>query len=246
MLRRSFFTAAFAALLSTTALAADLPVLKKAVAPGYPYNGSGLIFGIGTELGVTNASIADPNAGTSLYAAGADLNINFGWQGTIFGGSNWFVTDVKLAYQNLGGTQLCGINGATCGVSSRFDVEERLLVGFPIMAILSVLPSWGNLFPTLPTPPPGTITTNSHPYLGFGLHESPINARVSDPALGTMSTMSWQIQPAVIIGMKNPWTSGLVVNTWAEYSFANTSFALGGGAVANQGSAARVGVSFEY
>jgi hypothetical protein len=232
----------------TSASAADLLVKAKVPAyVGYPYLGSGLYFGVGTEAAVANATASDPNAGTSLYAAGADLHAVLGYQGTLLGGSNWWAGDVKIAYQNLGGTQLCGINGTICSVSSKFDIEERVMVGFPIALIAGLIPSFGNLFPTLPSLPNGVVSTSSHPYLGFGLHETPVQGRVSDPSLGTMTSTSWQIQPAIIIGMKNQWTQGLVINTWAEYSFANTSFALGGGnAVANQGSAARVGVTFEY
>ncbi len=242
-MRRSMLTLT-AALMSTTAMAADFPVKARVVAPGYPYLGSGFYFGIGTEGVVANATAAAPGAGTNLYAAGADLNAAIGYQGSIGGGSNWYAAELKLAYQNLGGSQLCGV-GSVCTVASKFDVEERFLIGFPVAAVLALLPSWGSIFPALPAQPPGVVTSASHPYLGLGLHESPVVGTVAMPG-ATMSATAWQVQPAVIVGMKNQWTAGLVVDTWAEYSFANTSFSLGGGAAANQGSTARVGLSFQY
>ena len=234
------------AMLAAPAHAADLAIAKALgpVVPGYPYAGSGLIFGLGTEGAVANATAAAPGASTSLYAAGADINFNIGYQGTIGGGSNWWVADVKVAYQNLGGTQLCSVTGTMCSVGSKFDVEERFLIGFPISTVLALLPAWGNIFPALPLQPAGVVTNASHPYVGIGLHESPVTGSV-----GSISGSSVTFQPAMIVGMKNQWTQGLVVNTWAEYSFANTSFGFGNGnktAIANQGATARVGVSFEY
>ena len=245
-MRRTMLLAGLAlALMPAVAGAADLPVpvLKApAAVPGYPYAGAGLIFGLGTEGAVANATAAAPGASTSLYAAGADINFNIGYQGTLGGGSNWWVGDVKVAYQNLGGTEVCGIGGTICSVNSKFDVEERFLIGFPVSTVLAILPAFGNIFPALPAQPAGVVTNASHPYVGVGLHESPVSGSV-----GGIGGKSVAFQPAMIVGMKNQWTAGLVVNTWAEYSFANTSFSLGNGiGSANQGATARVGVSFEY
>jgi hypothetical protein len=243
-MKRTLVAAALLAL-AGNAWASDLPIPKKAPAwVGYPYTQSGVYVGLGALGEVASAKITGADIGTSLYSAGAALSGTIGYQGQLFGGSNWWAAENIVSWTNIGGTVTCAV-GVPCSIGSQFGVEQRLLFGFPIMAMLSVLPNWGSLFPALPPLPNGVVSTSSHPYVMAGLHEDDVSA-----AFGLMTGRAWQITPAVGVGMLNQWTNGLVIDTWVEHSFGNTSFGLGpsglGLASANQGSKTIAGVTVKY
>jgi hypothetical protein len=117
-------------------------------------------------------------------------------------------------------------------VSSKWGFEERALLGFPIQQVLAVLPNLGNLFPALPPLPGGVMATSTvaHPYLYVGLREDDISA-----AYMQASATAWKIQPVVGMGIRNQWTNGLVVDTSAGCTFANTGLTMGGPANASVG-----------
>jgi hypothetical protein len=241
--------AAVLGLAAGEAYAADLaaqtpaPVFVKAPAtPGYPYQGSGIYFGVGAIGEVANASIAAQGAGTNLYSAGAALEGVIGYQWAL-GSTNWMALEASASYTNLGNTQVCAA-GVSCTVSNNWGFEQRVLFGFPITAVLAVLPNLNNIFPTLPTPPAGTVTTGNHPYLMAGIHEDDTSA-----TYGLGIGQAWTVRPAIGIGILSQWTQGLVVDVRAEYSFANSSFGIGpGGAMANvnQGSKTLTAITFKY
>lgn len=247
---RTLFLALAAALSLTgtnlapqAAFAADLPVKAPPnLMTGYPYAGNGFYAGIGVVGAVMSANVGDASSGTGLYSAGAALDLSAGYQFTM--GGNWYALEGSAQYTNMGGSVACGTL-TNCSVTSRWGFEQRALIGFPIMTVLSVMPNLGNFFPGLPALPGGVnaATGNTHPYLFAGLREDDISA-----SIGLANAHAWKIQPIVGIGLRQQWTQGLVVDTSANCTFANTGISIGGvnNASANFGRDCRVAMRFLY
>jgi hypothetical protein len=185
------------ALLSAPAYAADLPV-KAPVAPllaGYPYQGSGLYGGVGAVAGVLSADVGGNTGGTSLFSAGASLDLTAGYQFTR--GGNWYALEASVQYTNMGGAVACPAPELNCSISSKWGFEQRGLIGFPIQTVLSVMPNLGNFFPALPALPGGVnaSTTNTHPYVFAGIREDDVSAE-----FGIARAQTWKIQP--VAGLK--------------------------------------------
>lgn len=215
------------ALLSIVGLARAADVSLPVKAPpnllaGYPYQGSGFYAGIGVAGEVLSASLATPaSGGTGLYSAGAALDLTAGYQ---FGlGGNWYAVEASAQYTNVGGSVVCTGN-VPCSVGSRWGFEQKVLAGFPVNLVLNALPNLGNFFPALPALPGGinASTTTSHPYLMVGVREDDISV-----AYGIEAMKAWKVQPIVGMGLRQQWTQGLVVDTSASCTFANTGFTVG-------------------
>lgn len=244
MFRKSCLVAALAAvalLSAAPARAADLPTKAPPAAfAGFPYNASGFYAGIGAVASVLSSNVGDATNGTALYSAGAALDVTAGYQ--FLAAGTWFAVEGSVQYTNMGGAVACGV-ATSCSVTSRWGFEQRALVGFPIQTVLSVMPNLGNFFPGLPALPGGVnaASGNSHPYIFVGLREDDVTA-----AIGLASSKVWKIQPEAGIGLRQQWTQGLVVDTSAGCTFANTGLALGGGASATFGRDCRAKISFLY
>jgi hypothetical protein len=72
--------------------------------------------------------------------------------------------------------------------------------------------------------------------------------RASMRSIRTSFKSSWQLTPAIGVGMINQWTGGLVVDTRVEYEFPNSSFTFGpfGALAANKGATVLGHVVFKY
>lgn len=225
------------------AIAADLPAKAPPLlpaTPGYPYTGSGLYAGIGVVGDVANSSVA----GTGMFAAGAGLDLTAGYQWGL--GTNWFAAEASVQYTNLGASALTNVNGVATAIAAKWGFEERVLWGFPLTNVLAVLPNLSTVFPALPALPGDVvpISTTSHPYLYVGLREDDVSA-----SLALAQGQAWQVQPVLGAGLRQQWTQGLVVDTSAGCSFANTGFTVGPsglGTGANLGSTCRAAVRFLY
>ena len=211
-----------AALAFSSALAADLPVkVRPNVLAGFPYNGSGFYAGLGAVGAVLSADVGANTGGSSIFSAGAAVDLTAGYQFTT--GTNWYAFEASAQYTNMGGSVACP--GDSCSVSSKWGFEQRGLIGFPIQQVLSVLPNLGTLFPGLP-PLPGGVnasTTNTHPYIFAGIREDDVSA-----AFGIARAQTWKIQPVVGLGLRSQWTNGLVADTSVGCTFADTGLQLGG------------------
>lgn len=222
MLNKTLLAAAIAGAACLSAQAADIKLPTKApiIAAGYPYQGSGFYAGIGAVGAVLSADIGGNRGGASLYSAGAALDLTAGYQFTT--GRNWYAIEASAQYTNMGGSVAC-TGDIPCSVSSKWGFEQRALIGFPIETVLSVMPNLGTFFPGLPALPGGVNAASgtSHPYLFAGLREDDVSA-----AYGLERARTWKIQPVVGIGLRQQWTSGLVVDTSAGCTFANTGLAI--------------------
>lgn len=209
---------------------------------GFPYSTSGFYGGLGAVASVLSASVGGDNGGTSLYSAGAALDLTAGYQFVV--GGNWYAIEGSAQYTNMGGAVACS-GGVSCVISSRWGFEQRGLIGFPIQTVLSVMPNLNNFFPGLPALPGGVTATSTanHPYVFAGLREDDISA-----AYGLTSAQTWKIQPVVGVGIRQQWTNGLVVDTSAGCTFANTGIQIGGpaNASATYGRDCRAALRFLY
>lgn len=220
-MKRLLLIAALAAsALLSPALAADLPIkAPKILAAGYPYQGSGFYAGIGAVGAVLSADVGANTGGSSIFSAGAAIDLTAGYQFTT--GTNWYAFEASAQYTNMGGSVACGVNA--CSVSSKWGFEQRGLIGFPIQQVLSVLPNFGTLFPGLPPLPNGVTTTSSHPYVFVGIREDDRSAMFA-----LAQAQVWTIQPVVGMGLRSQWTNGLVADTSVGCTFADTGLQLGG------------------
>lgn len=228
-------------LIATPAIAADLPVKAPPVQfTGYPYNGSGFYGGIGAVGEILSADLGSAAGSNSVYSAGAALDVTVGYQRGLK--STWIAIEASAQYTNIGGSVTCAA-GTPCALGSKWGFEQRGLIGFPIDLIAGLLPNFGSIFPTLPALPNGVVTTSSHPYIYAGLREDDISA-----VYGVASAQVWKIQPVLGIGLREQWKAGLVVDTSAGCTFANTGLTIGGplGATATLGRDCRAAVRFLF
>lgn len=250
-MKRILTLATLAALSAYSALmgfahAADLPVkAPPSILAGYPA-GNGFYGGIGAVAEASNSSVAGVNGSANVISAGAGLNITAGYQWALPGNTastpSWVALEGDFTYtpSMLGGQALCS-PGNICSVNTQFSFEQRLLWGFPITQALSVLPNFGNFFPTF-SPLPAGVTGTSHPYIGALLREKDVSASYM-LANGT----AWQVQPGLIIGVRQQWTNGLVWDTSMGCTLGGTGLSFGEpGTKATLGSDCRGAVRLLY
>lgn len=213
---------AAASLLGAPAIGADLPVkAPRLLAAGFPYQGSGFYAGIGAVGAVLSADVGANTGGSSVFSAGAAIDLTAGYQITT--GNNWYAFEASAQYTNMGGAVACGT--VNCSVSTKWGFEQRALIGFPIQQVLSVLPNLSAAFPGLP-PLPGGVnasTTNTHPYVFVGIREDDRSA-----IFALQSAQVWTIQPVAGLGIRQQWTNGLVADTSVGCTFTDTGLQLGG------------------
>lgn len=226
----------FAALLALFVVPAHAQIVTKSAPPlaAYPYNTSGIYYGIGALGQGAIANIAGANA----VALGAALNgvVGYQWRG----GLDFMAVEASAYWTNLGASASCPL-GTSCSVDSNVGLEQRFKLGFPYTAVSNLLPNFGAVFPGLPVISVQTTGTQ-HPYLMAGVHEDDVSSQ-----FGLSTGRAWQVQPVFGAGILGQWTQGLVVDMWAEASISNVGFDLvNGGLVtgkANIGTVYRAGVS---
>ena len=247
MNRKVFILCSALALVASGAGAADLPlpILKAPAQVGYP-TGRGCYAGLGAAAEVAKASVNSVDTGgTSLYGAGAAIDVAFGCSFSIIG--TWAAIEGDASYTNLGGTQLCAA-GVACTIGKTWGFSQGVLVGFPWTNIMGYLPGLGSWFGSGPPALPGGVTaTSSKPYIGAWLHEDDVSASINLTA-----GRAWQLTPSIGIGAIN-WIAcdtctakGLVLDTRIEYEFNNSSFGVGLGGAATRGSAVITKAIFKY
>ena len=215
----------------------------KAAPLGYPaVTGSGFYFGLGAEAEVANSSVASSTFGSSLYSAGASIEMVTGYQFKFRG--DWVALEAGATYTNLGNTATCA-PGVSCGVGSTWGFNQGVLVGFPWTYVFSYLPNLTAIFGTSPAVPlpAGVAPTSGAPYVSLMVHEKDVSASIAGNA-----GSAWQVSPAIGLGTINFLPNGLVLDTRLEYSFANSSFSFGPNAasVANKGSSMMAHAIFKF
>lgn len=226
-----FLIAAGAALLSTAALAADLPVaaINKAIS-GYPAK-CGFYYGIGT--GGSAGAVSGAVVGTQIVQG--ELDALVGYTCPFMTSSFWFV-EGSVGMNNINGS----VNGLA--MSGPLVLQQRIGVGSPANALFNPFGSSLSL-PSLPALPAGVVASNANPYLFAGLVEQDVATQI-----GLMGNQhQWLIAPEIGIGMLTRLSNGVVVDTWAGWQMNSQSFCPGGAGngCAKLGNTGRVGVSFK-
>lgn len=220
---------------------APAPVYKAPSYAGYP-TGSGFYGGIGAEADVANSSVA----GTSLYSAGAAVDLVVGYQFRL--GGNWAAIEAGVTYSGLSGSQVCSIGTATCSIASNWAFSQGVLFGFPWTNVLAYLPNLTAIFGTSPLPAPAGApapTGPALPYIGLFVDEAQSSATIASLTGGASGT-AWQLTPALALGTINMLPNGVVGDYRLKYEFANSSFNLAGGGVATRGSALTAQALFKF
>lgn len=221
-MRKPFAFLAAAALLvaAVPAFAADMAV-KALPAPtlaGYPYNQSGLYYGVGADATAQNASVAN----TGVLSAGAGIDAIVGWQWK--GGLDFIAIETIFTYTNLGNSAACAtvVGTTSCSMSSQFEIDPRIKFGFPIAAVQQILPNLSAVFPALPALPANFVPLNQHPYIFAGMPIRDVSANY-----GLSNGKEWTVQGEAGVGILNQWTNGIAVDISAGATIGNAGFTVG-------------------
>jgi hypothetical protein len=180
-MRRFYAVIGALALLSSTAMAADLPrPVFKASPPSV--NGAGWYCGVGTEADVAQSNVTGTNlfatslATGGLTATGGSLNAACGY---VSGNPlRWWRAQLEGGWSNIQGTNAVAPTGTSSGASEfiaqRWHSSQEFDVGFElIQRIISAVPNLSNVvnWPVF-TPPTPTVPVGSPlEYVGVGLRE---------------------------------------------------------------------------
>lgn len=208
---KKLLLAAVAALISFPALAADLPTKAPAVPipQAYPYQSSGLFFGLYTEggggsvtanaPGVNPASLATTDAGL-----GATLGYAFGQRGSSFG----YTLEADAGFTNFNG------NNAGFALSGPLSFEQRFVVWTPFSSIQALLPNLPNIFgtvPPFPILPAGVTASNMQTGLAFGVKEKDISLSFA----GVQANKEWIVEPVFKVMMMEQLSNSTAIRAWA-------------------------------
>lgn len=218
---RRIVLAAMAALFCGPAMAADLPV-KTAVAPkgffGLPYAGSGWYIGLeaGGGAGSANVSGVPGVNNAALVTSQGLVGVIAGYSSDMSNGQRYWFAEGDVGWNNF--------NGNTAGFSFTGPVTMQFLagIGAPASQILSVLPTFGLVAPTLPNIA-GAVQTNPHVYFAGGVDISDISAN-----FGSVGQNNWQFSPLVAIGIEATLSTGGVIGARIEDVITQSSVCVGG------------------
>jgi hypothetical protein len=239
---RRFIVAFLLAMLPISAFAADLslkaPASTNPLFTGYPYNGSGFYWGIGSMVSGESPTI-NGTVATSLEAFGGSLGGIVGYQ---WGhGSVAYAVEAGAYWQNLGGASICTAD-AVCRVNSNFELVQKAKAMTPLSNLTSLLPAFGNVAqPAFPVLPAGITIQTMHAYIMVTLHESDISS-----SIGAATAREWQVRPGFGVGTIAQLSNSAALDVFAEYLPPTGAFnvgTVGGTMTANTGAKYVVGTS---
>jgi len=228
------------------ALGADLAVkaINKALTPvipsAYPYQSSGLFFGVYTE-GSGGSATATPAPGisaASLTTTDAGLGITLGYA--------WGSKGSNVAYSLEGDFGFTNFNGNNAGLALQgpLDFEQRFVVWTPTNYIAQLLPqSVQNAFGTLPpfaALQPGVTASNLQSGLAFGVEERDVSLSFA----GLSANKEWLVEPVVKLLAMEQLSNGMALRAWAGVAIPTQGHIFGPipGSVATLGPQYKVGV----
>ncbi len=206
-----------ALIISQQAMAADLPVKATPSSPffstTYPYQTSGLFFGLYTagSAGSVNATV--PGVSTnSLTTTTGEIG------GTI--GYAWGQKTSTVSYtleQDIG---ITNFNGASQGLALQgpLSLETRVTVFTPFSNLQNLLPSFPNLFGTVPPfSPVPTGVTQCCLQVGFagGVKLKDISANF----VGVQTNKIWEVEPIIRAVAMEQLSNGTALYAYAEAAF---------------------------
>ena len=199
-----------AALVAGPAFAADLPIKAAPLIPvAYPYQSSGLFFGIYTEGGGGSVSATVPGVGAaSLTTTDAAFGATIGYA--------WGQRNSPIAYSLEGDFGFTNFNGNNAGfaLSGPLSFEQRFVVFTPWTNLASMLPNFPNIFGTVPPFPalqPGVTASNLQMGLSIGVKEKDI----STSFVGVESNRVWRVEPVIKLIAMEQLSNGTALRAWA-------------------------------
>lgn len=231
-MKRMIFAAAAAALLSSAAIAADLPT-KAPINYAYPTTKCGLYYGVNTA----GSTAAVENAAIGTQTVQGAIGLVLGYTCPV-GGGYWFV-DGMFDFANLNGST----NGLALSGPAQF--EQRFGFGAPVPLILGLIPGLAtlqNAVPSLIPLPAGYSVVTSSPYLFTSIHEDDTGV-----ANGFAANKAYLISAGFGIGTKTRLTNGVVFDPFAEYVLPSSQLCVGiAGGCFKRGPGVRVGAALEF
>jgi hypothetical protein len=175
----------------------------------YPYQSSGIFFGIYTAGtgGSVNATV--PGVGSSsLTTTTGEIG------GTV--GYAWGQKGSPIAYTLEGDFGLTNFNGSQAGLSLQgpLSFEQRFTIFMPLSNIMNALPN----LPTIGTVPPfaplqpGVTASNIQSGLGFGIKEKDISASFQ----GIGANKIWRVEPVIRLVALEQLSNGTALYAYAE------------------------------
>jgi hypothetical protein len=234
--------AAFGLLGATSAYAADnLPsVITKAPAipTAYPYQSSGLFFGLYTEGGAGSVSATAPGVNpASLTTTDAGLGVTVGYAFGQKGSQFAYTTEADFGVTNFNG------NNAGFALQGPLAFEQRFVVWTPFSNLQSLLPNFPNIFGTVPPFPalqPNVTASNLQTGLAFGVREEDVSLSFA----GLTANKEWLVEPVIKLMAMEQLSNGTALRAWAGVAIPTQGHFIGPvpGSTATQGPKALVGV----
>ncbi len=216
-----------AALCSTSAFAADIPV--KAVPKlsiAYPTN-QGFYFGIGTMGGGGSVGLTSSIPGVNSNSV---ITNDISVSGIL--GYAWNVPGSQLFVAAEGWFGWTNFNGSAPGFSftGPATFTQRVMIGAPLSDIAALFPTWNLTIPPFPVLPNGQAATNIKPYVAGHFVEEDATIDI----LGVGSNKDWRFKPGISIGMLGQLTSGSVVDVAFVTEFPQKGICTGIGTIHGQ------------
>lgn len=222
MFKRSFvLAAALAAILVTPAIAADISTkAPKAfgLTDAYPYQSSGLFFGVFTEGAGGSVAATVPGVGpssltTTTGAIGGTLGYAWGRKGS------------AIAYSIEGDFAFTNFNGNNTGLALQGPLmfEQRFVVFAPWANLMNLVPNLtGGLFggasvPPFPGLPAGVTASNLQMGIAAGVREKDISTSFA----GLNANKVWRVEPVIKLIAMEQLSNGTAVRAWVGVGLAD-------------------------
>lgn len=215
-MKRLILAASAAALISTAAIAADLPVKAPPASAwslgSYPTL-NGVIVGLYTEGGGSSVVASVPGVpAASLTTTTAAIGLTLGYMWTPGRSPVTFSFENDVCAQNFNGNQAgFSVQGPIC-------LEQRVMAFAPWEKLLAAVPSIPNPFASISpfTFQPGvTPKGNAMAGIGFGFYERDISTAFQ----GVQSGKVWRVDPEVVFMHVQPLSNGTALRGGLKIDF---------------------------
>lgn len=218
--------AAALAVLSSAAMAADMPV-KAAKVPPLPlfYGGSGFYWGV--EVGATQTKLGGTaGTGVNVYSAGGTLSFTAGWTRAV-GADRWMAVEASGTGSNADAS-VVDAAGAAINVKRKYSFDITGMYGAPASVLAGIFSNADVAFGGLPMSPCGgtlaCIASNVHPFILAGLRYGRTTSDISlVPGLAALEESHNKLRAKAGVGTLVQVTNSTVWRTTADWTFGTQS-----------------------
>jgi hypothetical protein len=213
MMKKLLLIAAAIVAIASPALAADIATkapIFPAIPTAYPYQSSGLIFGLYTEGGGGSVTASAPGVNpASLTSTDASLGATIGYVIGQKGSQFAYSFEADFGFTNFNG------NNAGFALSGPLDFKQRFVVWTPFSNLTALLPNLPNIFgsvPPFPVLPTGVTASNIQSGLGFGIEEKDVSLSFA----GVQANKEWLIMPTITPMMMEQLSNGTALREYVS------------------------------